>query len=105
MPRRQPTISFQQIRNLTERFSWRDPKTGVRVTGFNPPADAKEKQQVPYFVRYVTGRGVLEQGEVITLKVDTKRHQRRVKFINSNEIRILRDYLIIEIDGFRVVTH
>lgn len=105
MPRRQPTISFQQIRNLTERFSWRDPKTGVRVTGFNPPADAKEKQQVPYFVKYVTGRGVLEQGEVITLSVDTKRHHRRVKFINSNEIRILRDYLIIEIDGFRVLTH
>lgn len=105
MPRRQPTISFQQIRNLTERFSWRDPKTGVRVTGFNPPADAKEKQQVPYFVRYVTGKGHLEQGEVITLSVDTKRHHRRVKFINSNEIRILRDYLIIEIDGFRVLTH
>lgn len=105
MPRRQPTISFQQIRNLTERFSWRDPKTGVRVTGFNPPADAKEKQQVPYFVKYVTGRGVLEQGEVITIKVDLRRHQRKVKFTVSNEIRVLRDYLIIEIDGFRVLTH
>jgi hypothetical protein len=105
MPRTQPAISFQAVRNLTEKFSWRDPKTGARVTGFNPPADAKEKQQVPYFVKYVTGRGVLEQGEVITLKVDLRRHQRKVKFINSNQIRILRDYLIIEIDGFRVVTH
>ena len=105
MPRTQPTISFQAVRNLTEKFSWRDPKTGSRVMGFNPPADAKEKQQVPYFVKYVTGRGVLEQGEVITLKVDLRRHQRKVKFINSNQIRILRDYLIIEIDGFRVVTH
>ena len=105
MPVRQPTISFQQIRHLTEKFSWRDPKTGVRVTGFNPPADALERQQVPYFVKYVTGKGHLEQGEVVTIKVDTRRHQRKVRFTASNEIRILRDYLIIEIDGFRVVTN
>ncbi len=105
MPVRQPTISFQQIRHLTEKFSWRDPKTGVRVTGFNPPADALERQQVPYFVKYVTGKGHLEQGEVVTIKVDIRRHQRKVRFTASNEIRILRDYLIIEIDGFRVVTN
>jgi len=105
MPVRQPTISFQQIRHLTEKFSWRDPKTGVRVTGFNPPADALERQQVPYFVKYVTGKGHLEHGEVVTIKVDTRRHQRKVRFTASNEIRILRDYLIIEIDGFRVVTN
>lgn len=105
MPTRQPTISFQQIRHLTEKFWWRDPKTGVRVTGFNPPATATEKQQVPYFVKYVTGKGHLEQGEVVTIKVDTRRHQRKVRFTASNEIRILRDYLIIEIDGFRVVTN
>lgn len=105
MPTRQPTISFQQIRHLTEKYSWRDPRTGVRVTGFNAPEKAQEKQQVPYFVRYVTGKGHLEQGEVVTLKVDTRRHQRKVRFTASNEIRVLRDYLIIEIDGFRVVTN
>lgn len=45
------------------------------------------------------------KGEVITLKVDVRRHQRKVKFIRSEQIRVLRDYLIIEIDGFRVVTN
>lgn len=104
MPARQPTISFQQIRHLTEKFVWDSPQ-GVRITGFNPPREAKNVTQKPYYVRYVTGKGHLEEGEVITLAVSVRRHQRKVKFIRSNQIRILRDYLIIEIDGFRVVTN
>lgn len=104
MPTHQPTISFQQIRHLTEKFLWDSPQ-GVRITGFNPPRGAKNVTQKPYFVKYVTGKGIVEEGEVITLKVDVRRHQRKVKFVNSNQIRVLRDYLIIEIDGFRVVTN
>ena len=105
MPTQQPTISFQQIRNLTEKWTWID-KSGVKTNGFNVPDYARSSaRQMPYYVKYVTGKGVLEQGEVITLKVDTRRHQRKVKFIKSNEIRIIRDYLIVEIDGFRVITH
>lgn len=104
MPTHQPTISFQQIRHLTEKFLWDSPQ-GVRITGFNPPRGAKNVTQKPYFVKYVTGKGIVEEGEVITLKVDARRHQRKVKFVNSNQIRVLRDYLIIEIDGFRVVTN
>ena len=56
-------------------------------------------------MKYVTGRGVLEQGEVVTLKVDLRRHQRMVKFVASGECRWIRDYLIIEVDGMRIVTH
>lgn len=105
MPTQQPTISFQQLRNLTEKWTWRDPGTGLRITGYNPPPDALEKKQKPYFVRYVTGEGYLEQGEVVTLKVNLRRHQRKVLFVTSGEIRVLRDYLIIEVDGMRILTH
>lgn len=106
MPVRRPSVSFQQIRNLCERWSWADPTTGVRVTGFNVPEEArKTARQVPFYVRYVTGKGRYEHGEVISLKVNTRSHQRLVKFTASGECRWLRDYLIIEIDGYRVVTH
>ena len=84
MPTQQPTISFQQLRNLTEKWTWRDPGTGLRI---------------------VTGEGYLEQGEVVTLKVNLRRHQRKVLFVTSGEIRVLRDYLIIEVDGMRILTH
>lgn len=104
MPTHTPTISFQSLRNICERWQWRDP-SGILVTGYNPPADATDRHQKPFYVKYVTGRGHLEQGEVICLKVDTRRHQRKVKFTASNEIRVLRDYLIISVDGLRVVTH
>ena len=56
-------------------------------------------------MRYVTGEGYLEQGEVVTLKVNLRRHQRKVLFVTSGEIRVLRDYLIIEVDGMRILTH
>ena len=101
MPTRTPVLSWEQIRNYTEKWEWTDPCTGVKVKGFNPPDKAQGKRHVPYFVRYITSRGVTEQGEVITLKVDTARHQRKVKFTASNQIRIVRDYLIIEVDGVR----
>lgn len=103
MPTRQPQISFQQLRNLTEQWQWRD-STGATRTGFNPPADAKDKRQKPYYVRYVTSKGIVEEGEVITLKVFPRLHQRMIRF-NSGQVRRIRDYLIIEVDGMRVVTH
>ena len=105
MPTKTPTLSWEQLRNYPEKWQWQDPKTGVTVTGFNPPDGARQKRQVPYYVRYITSRGVVEQGEVITLKVDTRRRQRKVKFTASNQVRILRDYLIISVDGVRFVTH
>lgn len=104
MPRTTPTRSWEDIRIYAEKFSWIDPKTGVRVTGFNPPAEAKGKEQVPYYVRAIAIDGHLIEGQCITLKLNRQRLQRLVKFIPSNECRWLRDYLIISIDGVRFVT-
>ena len=103
MPTKQPTISYQSLRNVCEKWTWLDPHTGTQTTGYNPPPDAKDKRQKPFFIRYITSRGVTEQGEVICLKVNT--HQRMVKFTASNQCRWVRDYLVIEVDGMRVRTH
>ena len=105
MPTTQPVLSWTQIRNYAERWSWTDAKTGVTVRGLNVPANAKDKRQVPYYLRVVTLRGELMQGEVITLKVWPERHRRLVRFTQSGEIRNIADYLIISIDGIRFVTH
>ena len=105
MPYKQPTISFQSLRNICEQWTWRDPRTGVQVTGFNPPKDARQKQQKPFYIRYITSRGIVEQGEVICLKVDLLRHQRMVKYTSSGQCRWVRDYLVISVDGMRVLTH
>lgn len=113
MPTTKPTMSWEAIRTLTERFTWRDPKSGVQVTGFNPPggADAKGVDRVPYHIRYVTGKGVCESGTVVTIKVFPRLKQRMVMFVGpdgkggSRQIRRVRDYLIMEIDGIRIVTH
>lgn len=104
MPIKNPVLSWTQIRNYAERWSWTDAKTGVRVTGYNVPEGAKDKRQVPYFLRVVTLKGELMQGEVITLKVLPK-HRRLVRFVQSGEIRNIADYLVISIDGIRFVTH
>lgn len=106
MPRiAQQTISWQQIRALTEVWTWRDARTGAEVSGFNPPQDAIKPRQKPYYMRAITIKGELIEGTVITLKVFIDLHQRMVKFCESNQIRRIRDYLIIEIDGKRVITH
>ena len=104
MPTQNPILSWTQIRLYAERWSWIDAKTGVRVTGYNVPDKAKEKRQVAYFLKVVTLKGELMQGEVITLKVLPK-HRRLIRFVQSGEIRNIADYLIISIDGVRFVTH
>jgi hypothetical protein len=105
MPKQQPVLSWTQIRNYAERWSWADPRTGVKVTGYNVPEEArKSAKQVPYFLRVVTLKGELMEGEVITLKVLPK-HRRLIRFTQSGEIRNIADYLIISIDGIRFVTH
>lgn len=107
MPKTKPTMSWFEIRTLTEKFTWRDAKSGVQVTGFNPPGgkDAKGVSRVPYHLRYITGKGVCESGTVVTLKVYPELRQRMVQFVESKQIRRVRDYLIMEIDGIRIVTH
>ena len=105
MPTKTPTLSWEQLRNYTEKFSYIDPKTGQRKVSFNPPPNAKQKEQVPYFIRYITSKGVVEEGDVITLRLNVAKRQRLVKFISSNACRWVRDYLIISVDGVRFVTH
>ena len=98
-------MSYQQIRNYTEKFRWIDRKTGLKQKGFNPPRTAIEVERVPFFIRYVTQKGKLESGYAVCIKVDLRRKQRMIQFVESQEIRRVCDYLIIEIDGTRFVTH
>jgi hypothetical protein len=47
----------------------------------------------------------VEQGLVVCLKVYPELRQRMIQFVESRQIRRIRDYLIMEIDGVRIVTH
>ena len=105
MPKVEPTVSFQELRNFMEKWSWIDPATGIRTNGYNYPPKASEVQRVPFFVKYVTKQGVLEKGYATCLKVDRRRHQRMIQFVESGEIRRICDYLVIECDGSRIITH
>lgn len=105
MPTLKPTISFQELRNFMEKWSWIDPVTEIRTNGYNYPPKATEVQRVAFFVKYVTQEGVLEEGNAICLKVDRRRHQRKIQFVKSGEIRRICDYLVIECDGARILTH
>ena len=105
MPTKQPTISWQQLRNYMEQWTWTDAKTGVQVTGFNPPDKAKDKRQKPFYFRAITGKGEVISGEAICLKVFLDSRQRMVKFVQSGQVRRIRDYLVMEVNGVRVITH
>lgn len=113
-----PKQSFQQIRNYLEKWEWEDPITGIMTRGFMAPANAKKKRRVPAYVKFVTLKGEYREAFVTTLAVDPRRHQRKVKLeyggqgkaikgkgLQKDEIRIINDYLIIEIDGIRFITH
>ncbi len=103
--KRLPEQSYQNIRFYAEKWQWRDSKQNILTTGYIAPASAKEKAQVPVSIKYVTLKGVLEYGNVITLKVDARRHQRLIMFVDSGDVRKINDYLVISIDGTRFVTH
>lgn len=98
-----PRQSWQNLRNYTEKFAWDDPRSGIRTTGFNPPQNAKNIARVPFFIRYVTLSGRVEEGECVTLSLNLARHQRMVQFIRSKEIRWVNDFLVIEVDGVQFV--
>ena len=105
MPQKDPTVSFTLLRNYTERFRWKDPVNEQEQTGFNPPAGAENVSRVPFFIRYVTATGKVESGNVTCIAVDPDRLQRKIKYVNSGEIRIVYDYLVVEVDGTRFVSH
>ena len=106
MPTLQPTISYQELRKHMEQWTWKDPRTGVEVTGFNvPDAARKTARQKPFFFRAISIKGEVIEGTAICLKVFLREHQRMVKFTGSGQVRRIRDYLVMEVNGIRVITH
>lgn len=105
MPKHQPTISYQQLRNYMEQWTWTDPRTGQPRTGFNPPDGVKDKHQKPFYFKAITLKGERIEGEVICLKVWPRLCQRMIKFTQSGQVRRIRDYLVMEVNGVRVITH
>ena len=107
MPTKKPTRSWNEVRTMTEKFEWRDPRTGIVTRGYNPPGgkDGRGVKRVPFHIRYISGKGCVEEGFCICLKVYPELRQRMVQFVESKQIRRVRDYLIMEIDGIRIVTH
>ena len=105
MPKQSPTLSYTLLRNYTEQFQWIDPVTKQQRKGFNPPAGAQQVERVPFYIKFVTSTGKVEEGTVVCISVDPQRQQRKIKFIPSGEIRIVYDYLVLEVDGTRFVSH
>ena len=105
MPQRPSIVSYQHLRDYTEKFSWIDRKTGLRQIGFNPPKSALKVERHPFFIRYITQSGNVESGHAVCIKVDLRRQQRLIQFVESQEIRRVCDYLVIEVDGTYFVTN
>ena len=106
MPKTNPTVSYTLLRNYTELFQWKDSRTGLVRKGFNPPQEGvSDVERVPFFIRYLTTGGKVEEGTVVCISVQPERNQRKVKFVNSGEIRVVNDHLIIEVDGTRFLAH
>lgn len=105
MPRLQPRQSFRELRNYTEQWTWVDPISKQRCTGFNPPRDAFHVERKPFVIVYITKGGELQRGECVCIRVDTRKQMRLVQFVASQEIRWVRDYLVVEVDGVRFYTH
>lgn len=101
MPIKSPQMSFEFLKNYIEKWQWTDPKTGHRTIGYNAPINAKDKRQVPYHIKYVTLQGNLEEGYCVTLKAFPRRRQHMIMFVESKQIRMINDFLVIEVDGTR----
>jgi hypothetical protein len=102
MAKTQPSEHWQKVRMFAEKWQWQDKRTGLMTVGYNPPPGVQKLSRVPFFVRYVTKKGRLESGMVISLEVDRRKHLRRIMFVNSGEIRFIWDFLIVDIDGTRI---
>lgn len=101
MPTRKPQMSFEFLRNYIEKWQWRDPRTGAHIIGYNPPVGATEKAHVPFHIKFVTLKGEYVEGHCVCLKTFPRRRQHMIMFTESGEIRIINDYLVIEVDGTR----
>jgi ribosomal protein S18 len=104
MPKKEPSMSYTLLRNYTEKFTWTDAH-GARCTGYNPPENAKNVERVPFFIKFVTAGGKIESGMVTCVSAVPQRHQRKIRFVNSGEIRVCYDFLILEVDGTHFISH
>lgn len=104
MPKNVDKISYTMIRMYAEKFEYTDRK-GVRRMDFNPPRDAADVKRVPFYIKYITRDGKVEEGRVECISVDPFRKQRKIRYLESGEIRVVRDYLVVEIDGVKFITH
>lgn len=102
---RRPTQSYTELRRYTEKWQWIDPRTGMKTTGYVHPQTARNVERVPFFIKFITKSGHVDQGNCVCLVVDTDRHQRKVQFVESKQIRVVNDILVIEVDGTRFITH
>ena len=99
------TQSYTELRRYTEKWQWDDPRAGHRVTGFDPPQTARNASRMPFYIKFLTKTGHVDEGTCVCLSVDIMRHQRKVKFVESGEIRVVNDILVLEVDGTRFITH
>ncbi len=102
---RRPTQSYTELRRFTEKWRWTDPRTGQRVTGYVHPQTARDVERAPFYIKFLTKTGHVDEGVCVCLSVDTARHQRKVQFTASGEIRVVNDILVIDVDGTRFITH
>lgn len=103
--RTRPTQSYTELRRYTEKWSWIDPRSGVRVTGYVHPQTAKQTERVPFYIKFLTKTGHVDEGTCVCLSVDVERHQRLIQFVDSKQIRKVSDILVLEVDGTRFITH
>lgn len=100
-----PRQSYVNLRQYTEKWQWIDPRSKQLVTGYVHPQTATHIERHPFYIKFLTKTGHVDEGQCVCLSVDTMRHQRKVKFVTSNEIRVVNDILVIEVDGTRFITH
>lgn len=107
MPRKSPETSYTHIRDYAERWTWRDPLSGVLQEGFDPPSNARDKQRKPFHIVAITKDGRRIEGDVVTLNVRPygATTLRDVKFVQSGEVRMVDDQRIVSIDGVRFISH
>lgn len=97
--------SYTSLRAFCEKWQWIDPRTGQQVTGYVHPQTARKVERAPFYIKFLTKTGHIDEGRCVCLSVDTDRHQRKVQFVASGDIRVVNDILVLEVDGTRFITH
>lgn len=100
-----PTQSYTELRRFVEKWQWIDPLTGQRKVGYVHPQTAIKPERVQFYIKFLTKTGHVDEGICVCTSVNTERHQRRVRFVESGETRVVNDILVLEVDGTRFITH